>query len=307
MENLDIAKFSLTKASLAELANRYTSLTINGIDDTVGYAIVDEARKDLKKKRILIKNTGKELRQEAIDFQKRVIAMEKELIEIIEPLELELKAKQDVVDAAKRKALRMAALPARKEKLAKINLEMADDDILAMSAEEFVEFYNVKYGEFLEAKERAIKEQEEKIAREKELEVARERAKIAAEEAAREEAARIAKETAEREARLKEEAEAAKVKAVREAEEKAAAEKQALIDEQNAKEAARLKAEEDAKLAEQERLARERLELEELEKKKKYQKFLSDNGYNEDTKHDFHILRGVDEVILYKKVDSFIF
>lgn len=316
MENFSIEKFSPEKAALTELANKYASLTINGVDDTAGYAIVDEARKDLKKKRVLIKNTGKELRQEAVDFQKKVIAVEKELIGIIEPLELELKAKQDVIDDEKRKALRLAALPARKEKLAKINLEMTDDDILAMSAEEFVEFYNVKTGEYLEAKEKAIKEQEAKLAREKELEAAKEQARLKAEAAAKVEAERAAKEAAEREERLKKEAEeariqaakdaeAAKERAVKEAAAKAEAEKRELIEAQERKEKERLLAEEKQKQDALMEAKRKEEEQKKLDGERKYQEFLTSCGYNDTTAKDFFIVRELDNVIIYKKVGSY--
>lgn len=305
MENLDLAKFVPEKAVLTELATRYAGLTINGVDDTAGYTIVDEARKDLKKKRVMIKNTGKELRQEALAFQKKVIAIEKELIEIIEPLELELKAKQDAIDEQKSKALRMAALPARKEKLASINALIPDDHILGMSAEEFTEYYNARYADFLTAREKAIKEAEEKLSREKELEAAKEQARLKAEEAAKVEADRVAKEAADREARLKVEAEEAKIRAVKEAEEKAEAEKRAIVEEQQKKEQARLKAEADAKKAAEDKALAEEIEQKRLEKKKKYQKFLSDNGYDGEGSGNFYLGKTETEVVLYKKIATF--
>lgn len=311
-------EFSTGKAALAELAARYADLTINGVDDAAGYAIVDEARKDLKKKRVMIKNDGKEFRQEALAFQKKVIEMEKELIEIIEPLEHELKAKQDIVDEAKRKALRLAALPARKEKLAKISFEMADDEILAMSAEEFVEFHNTKTGEYLEAREKAVKEQEAKLAREKELEAAKEQARLKAEAAAKVEAERAAKEAAEREVRLKQEAEDARIQAAKDAEEakeravkeaaaKAEAEKRELIESQERKEKERLLAEEKQKQEAAMFEEKKRQEQKKLEMDKKYQNFLADCGYNEQTAGEFHLVKTEAKVIIYKEIGTFKF
>ena len=78
MEKLDIEKFNPTKAEIVALAEKYKSLTIKGVDDKQGYALVDEARKELKKVRVKIAKDGKLLRSEAVDFQKAVIAKEKD-------------------------------------------------------------------------------------------------------------------------------------------------------------------------------------------------------------------------------------
>lgn len=301
----DVIKFSQEKATLQELATKYSALTINGVEDVAGYEIADAARKDLKKNRVIIQNDGKAFRQRAVDFQKNVIKLEKELIGIIEPLELELKAKQDVVDEQKRKALRLAALPARQEKLAKISFTMTDDEILAMSAEEFVEFYNVKYGDFLEATEKRLKDAEAKLAREKELADAKEVARIEAMEQAAKDVVRIAAETKAREEQAAKDAEEAQKRAVKEAQDQAETEKRKIIADQKKIEDDRLakiaqeKFEADAKV-EQERLAAAK-----LQQQKKYQDFLLANGYSEGTKADFYVEKTPTQIHLYKRLSTF--
>ena len=323
MQNLNIEKFSPKKAELQALNTKYQSLTISGIDDVVGFKIVDEARKDLKTKRVEITKTGKELRQEARDFASEVIKAEKDLIAIIEPLEKELKDKQDKIKEEKAKIAMMALLPRRKEMLEKINVLLPDDEIIDISVEAFQEFYNGKHGEFLDKKANELKEKQEKLDREKELEETRKKAKKEAEEEAKIEAEEAKKQAIEREVRIKREAEEekqklideqkekekqaeeAKKQAVLDVERKAEKEKQDIIDENKRKEDERLRKEKRIKDEADVKEAKEKADTEALEKKKKYIKFLSDNGYTEATKSKFHIERVGNQMVLYKFISSF--
>lgn len=136
-------------------------------------------------------------------------------------------------------------------------------------------------------------------------------ARIEAEKKAEEE--RIAREKAEREEqermrleneKLKEEVEKRERKLLEEQKKlkEAEAEKQRIIDEQKRKEAeteAKRQREIAEAEAEKQRIAKEK---EELEAGKKYQEFLTNNGYTEKTKDDFHIVREEEKVTLYKKV-----
>lgn len=312
MNDLSIEKFSPQKAELKTLADKYKDLDINGVDDRAGYLMVDEARKDLKKKRVLIKKTGKEMRDEALKFQRSVIALEKELIEIIEPIEIALKEKQDKVDNEIEREKRKAVLPERQEKMKEIELEISDDELLDMDPKEFTEFYNLKKGEYLDKKEAELKAEQERLAREKEIEEAKKKAKEEAEKKAAEEAKRKEAEAKEREEKLKREAEEAKKKAeeekkkaVEEAERKAKEEKEKLIAEQKRKEEERKEKEEAEKKAAEEKAKKEREEQEALEKKNKYIKFLADHGCTEDTKGDYQVIREGNKRILYKKIATY--
>ena len=93
-----IEKFNPTKSELLLMADKYKNLTIKNIDDKEGYMAVYQARLELKKARVNLKKNGKAAREEALAYQKSVIALENELVGIIEPLEKDLEAKQAVID-----------------------------------------------------------------------------------------------------------------------------------------------------------------------------------------------------------------
>jgi len=317
MTTFNMEKFSPKKAELTELANSYKNLVIKGIDDKEGYKIVDEARKNLKKKRVEITNTGKELRQEARDFADAVIKAQKELVAIIEPLEKDLKEKQDNIKEEQLKIDRAVLLPERKEKLAKINCtEKVDDDLLMMSPEDFNSYYNDKTAEYLEEEKRKLEEEKERLAQE---EIDR-KAKIAQEEADKiaekkrlkdlEEARKQAKKDAE------EKAEEDKKKAVEEERKRGEAEKQKIIDDQKRKELeAKHKKElevQEAKHKEEKRIQVEeekekskQVEKANMEKRKRFVEWLQENGYTEETKNEFHRIDTTTESILYKKISTF--
>ena len=198
-EDLNIEKFNPTKVELNSKVVKYKSLTITGVDDKVGYALVDTARKDLKQIRVDITKKGKELRDDANKFAKAVIAKEKELVSIIEPLEKELKAKQDEVDLIIAKEDRKVLLPDRQEKLKSIEIELSDDEILEMDSDVFAKFFNEKKFQYLEDKEIERVEAENKKKREQELEDARKEGEARARIEAEHEAERVKAEAKEKE------------------------------------------------------------------------------------------------------------
>jgi len=266
MEKLDLEKFNPQKAELTKIVSEMKDLTIKGVDDKEGYLAVDTARKNLKAIRVKITKTGKDLRAEALSFQKAVIAKEKELVEIIEPTEKMLADQQEKIDNEKERIARMELLPSRKEKLATIGItEISDDEILIMDFNQFDEFYNNQKEIYLAEKEAKIKEAEEKrqaelaeqerknkeeadrLAQEKRDAETRKKAEDEAREQAKkdielakaksdqeaQERARIAKEEADRAIQAeKDRAEADKKKAIQDEKDKAEAEKQELIKKQ---------------------------------------------------------------------------
>lgn len=280
---LNIEKFNPTKAELLVLADKAKGLVINGIDDMEGYQLVHKQRMELKNTRVQITKLGKSYREEAIAFQKAVIEKEKELVGIIEPIELDLQSKQDTIDLEKEKLQRAALLPERKFKLVAVNVEMSDDEILGMDDNQFEAFYNQKNGELLQARELRIKAEQEKIDTENK--------RIADEkriEEAKKEAEAKAKEQAAKDAEL------AKLKAEQEKEAAVQAER----DRQAREEAAKAKVEAD-------KIVKEKAEQAKLESEKKYQKFLKENGYTEKTKEDFYIAKVGSVIVLYKKVAEY--
>lgn len=279
---LNIEKFSPKKAELLTISEKYKSLTINGIEDKKGYEVVDEARKDLKRKRVEIQKTGKDLRDESNAFNKAVLKLEHDLVDIIEPLEIELKGKQDEIDTKKEMIKRMEVLPERKEKLKEINKEVDDEFILLLDDQKFQEFYNENKEIYLAEKEKQLKEEQLKIERAKEIELAKEQARIEAEEKSKRDL-EIAKIKAEEDKRLAVEAEKNKSLEI---------------------ERQRIEAEELKIKEENEKLAKEKIEKEKLEKTKAYQKFLQDNNYSKEDS-SMYLQDTGSEMIIWKKINSF--
>lgn len=270
METLDLQQFNPDKATLLKLKEECSGLEIKGIDDKVGYDIVHSKRMELKTTRVDITKKGKELRQNALDFQKKVISYEKELIEIIEPIERNLEEKEKAIDLEKEKIKRQKLLPERLEKLSKIDCVISNDEILSMDDNEFDKFYNEKNTLFLAEKQRQLDEANAKLEDE--------RRKI--QEAKDREVAEKQRQSELEQAR-------------KEAEEKAKLEMELKI-KKEAEEKQRLEAE---------RLKQEKEEAEKLEKQKNYQNFLKDNGYTDE--NEFKIIKTDSKVILFKKIAEF--
>lgn len=220
--NLAIDQFSPLVAQLTELAESAKQLPpITSIDDTALIEQKKEKLKELVKGRTTVQKIGKEMRDEANAFSKAVIAKEKEVLAITQPIEEEFKAEFAEVERLKEMEQRKQFLPARKAEMAELGVEITDDELLAMESIQYTEFKNAKLQEKLEAErqaieaeKRAIEEEKQRLQREKELEEARKeaaekalaeaenRAKTEAEqkEKARIETERIAEENAKAEA-----------------------------------------------------------------------------------------------------------
>ena len=192
---LNIEQFSPKRAEITKLITKYKGLEIKGIDDIEGYEVVNNARKDLKKTRVHIQKTGKDMRAEALKIQRDVIKIEKDLVLMLEPTEKELAEKQRVVDEIKEMEKRRESLGDRQEKLVEIGVVVEDDFLLRMDSKEFAEYYNGKRAEHLENKEKELKEKQEKLDAENKK-IADEKQQKEAEE----KAAKDAKEQAEKKA-----------------------------------------------------------------------------------------------------------
>lgn len=165
-------------AALKELAIKYKGLEIKGVHDEKGYNEVKVARKELGDMRITITKFGKSKREEALAFQREVLRQEREHLEIITPLEDELKAKIEAVDEEKKRAERIILLPSRKAKLGEIGVDMTDDEILSLDEKKFSEMYTAKKMEHLEEQDRKHREEEAEKRRVDELKQAKKKAKL---------------------------------------------------------------------------------------------------------------------------------
>lgn len=294
---MNIEKFSPTRADLTQLVESSKDLALPDLFDQEQIRKVKDARIILRDTRVAITKTGKTLREDALKFQKAVIAKEKELVAIVEPEEDRLAALEDsAVQAIERKA-RQELLPERWKRIKDLvgNIEefrkrvdgkvagtpspVTDESLLDMDGGTFQGLLNflmatktaiesIELNEErkkLEARETALKAEEEKVQREKELREAEDRGR---------------KEAAERAERERKEAEERKAR-----EEKEAAEK---VD-RDREESERKAAAEKRKLEEQEA----------------YKEFLTLNGWTEETKDNFKEERNGKNVVLWKKMGTF--
>jgi hypothetical protein len=184
MEELNLEKFNPTVAELTRLVEITKTIKEVDINDKNQLKIVHDNRIVLRDARNTIAKTGKALRENALTFQKAVITKEKELIAIIEPEEDRLKAIEEEAEAKKQRALRLAILPQRLEKLESIKdgIPFSEEDILAMDDEEFTSYFNKRQSDKNEADRLAIKKEQDKLAHDKEMGEAEERGRKEAKE-----------------------------------------------------------------------------------------------------------------------------
>lgn len=319
MENLSLEEFNPKKAEVIALANKFRSLVIKDINDVDGYKAVHEAQMALVHARVNIVKSSKQAREKAIDYNKAVLKLEKELIAEIEPVEKSLKNQKDTIDKLKERAQRVQILPDRRERLKAVEVELTDDEIIDMTGVEFQDYLNQAKSAQLTRQEAKIKaendrldEERRKLDKEKEDErIRQEEAKRQQEKAA--EDLRLAKEKADLEKKQEEERVAKEKqdlidKAEREkaeAKAKADKEKQDLIDEQKRVETARLKKIEDDRIAEEERIAKEKKERKLLEQRAGYNKWLIENGVTkENYTTDFFVKTDGNKRTLFKKISE---
>jgi hypothetical protein len=293
METLDIQKFDPTVEELNKLVANSKKVVVTDIDDRGQLETVKKTRIELKSTRVAITKKGKELREEALAFQKAVIAKEKELVAIIEPEEDRLQAIETEVKEKQLKRERELLLPSRKEELAKIGdgIEVSDEELLEMNTDQFTAYKNQRIADKNDADRQALEAEQARIQAEKD---AMEREKEAREREAQ------ARKDAEAEAERRLEAER-KAHELRIAQEKEEAEKRVIAERERMEREQKEKEELEAKeKAEAERLAKE--EQDKLEKQKKYQAWLKANNYDEKTDK---IINGESEITLYRTVSTF--
>lgn len=218
----EIKKFNIADATIAEWKETYGSLTINGLDDKENYEIVNTARTFIKKKRIEVEKVGKEMRGDAIKFQKAVIAEEKRIIELIDPIETHLENEKKRIDDLKeqlkqeKELKEQAILQERAVKLIECGCNFTGDayvlDDIRISVVSVKQSDAFTWSALFAAVETKFKENQEIKKREEELRLQAEA-----------ENKRILEETLARqeEIRKKEEEMAAREQAIKDAEEKA--------------------------------------------------------------------------------------
>ena len=98
---LELAKFTLADAGIAQLKKNYEGLEISGADDKEGYKKVREAWRDVQSKRTGLEKKGLELRGGYGVITKAIKAEEDRLVDLITPLEDGLHKKWKAIDDEK--------------------------------------------------------------------------------------------------------------------------------------------------------------------------------------------------------------
>jgi len=244
-----IVPYQQTEAELVAAAEQAKGLTIGGVEDRKGYALVHSARMRLKGYRTAIEAQRKDLKADALEWGRRVDAEAKRLTAIVEPTELELEAEQKRVDAerdrikAEAEAARKAQLDERVAAFTALGYTVAPSVVAELSEADYQDALAVAQAEHAAQKERERVEAEAKAREEAARLAAIEAQRKADEEARRVERERLAAERAELE-RIR--AEQARQDEIRRAEQAAAqakldAERRALEAERAAIEAAKVK------------------------------------------------------------------
>lgn len=164
--------FDPTVDALNQIVAETAKIIVLDLADETQLALVHDTRIKLRDARVTIQKQGKAMREDALKYQKDVIAREKELIAIIDPEETRLKNLEEKANTIKERKAREALLPMRKEQLAKLDVVITDESILDMDNDEFVAFLNEQTTLKNEADRFAIEEEKAKLARDAEIKAA---------------------------------------------------------------------------------------------------------------------------------------
>jgi len=285
----ELQKFNTTDAAIATMRQNYMGLTVKDLDDREGYEKIHIARMDCKQKRVQVTKKGKELREDAVKFQKAVIAEEKRIIDQIIPIEDHLTDEETRIDEEKERikaeaaAKEVARIQARVNRLFALGCRFdgtlySYDDLFVPQAQ-IGTLDDARFGDICTAIEKLTAEKERRRIEEQALILKVQQEQEAERQHLAEEAARIKAEQGRIEAEQEKERQrlAAESKAIQDEKDRLAREKKAAED-------ATLKVEQDklraiemetakAEAAEKARLAEiERVRLEAEEKIRKEEK-----------------------------------
>lgn len=94
----ELQAYNTTDAAIAQMRKDYMALKISGIEDKEGYLAVHRARIDVKSRRVAVTKKGKELREDFIRRQKLVIADERRIVGMLQPIEDYLTDEENRID-----------------------------------------------------------------------------------------------------------------------------------------------------------------------------------------------------------------
>ena len=170
METVEVKETALKilderESGLIALADQFKDLKINGVEDKDGYKKVRQARIELKNARVEVQNDAKALRENAVKFQKTVIAREKELILITLQTEESLQREEDQYNQAL-EAIRVEKDRKEKERIQNRIASLAKFNY-AVDLYEVTTMPDDKFNELLTQVEIDYNKEQERIAQEK--------------------------------------------------------------------------------------------------------------------------------------------
>lgn len=98
-----IVKFNVADSAIAEMGAKYLPLIINGIEDKVGFQMVHAARMEVKRTRLEVEKTRKDLKADALRYSQAVDGEARRITALLEPIESHLESQELAVIKAKEK------------------------------------------------------------------------------------------------------------------------------------------------------------------------------------------------------------
>lgn len=89
-----IVKFNVADSAIAEMGAKYLPLTINGIEDKVGFQMVHAARMEVKRTRLEVEKTRKDLKADALRYSQAVDGEARRITALLEPIESHLEGQE---------------------------------------------------------------------------------------------------------------------------------------------------------------------------------------------------------------------
>jgi phage-related minor tail protein len=96
-----LQNFGRPDAAIAKMAEEYLPLVIAGVEDTVGFKRVHEARMVVKNRRVEVEKVRKSLKADALEYGRKVDAEANRIKAMLQPIESHLDAQEDAYNAEK--------------------------------------------------------------------------------------------------------------------------------------------------------------------------------------------------------------
>lgn len=157
-------KFPITEATIEDMSAAYLPLTINGLEDKLGYENVHSARLVVKKHRCQVENTRVALKADAVKYGKTVDGEAKRLKALLAPIEAHLVSEEKAIEDAKesireekRQAAEAEAQAVKDAEAAEVK-RVADEEAARVKAEQDAEDERLRVaGEKMKAEQMALR------------------------------------------------------------------------------------------------------------------------------------------------------